>query len=1515
MFFNTKVLWVNQEVFQILTSQAPDFKSVASTIIFNCKIDSYKKCIQEVAQEIFHDILEHGAGILWQSGMFAQEQVAEPDKYKGFLQHAQIEIVQRDLQQHKINLTPELDASLEFLLGHSSDISLEESDTHYQNSLALWRKIGNWRCEGCVLYCLGILYNTKAIANPSKYKNDFVRSKEYFEQCVKLFDRDDAQDLLAKFINALAEAYKRNALQEAKGYHPHEQWNELKNLAQRALELHQLGQQDTARFREARAWGFLSEVAIANQDWPEAKKLAEQACSIFNEVLINEKHHEDIKNWEISYHYGWYLLPLAKANKNLSNTEESIIKLKEAKKFTDPQSDPWLYIEILEELRDCYQKTQQYLEAFCIKQEQQSIKQQFGFQAFSGLNPLKDKQAISNKALLSSIVSQKPIVTLRKEQANKLTNKIILSENKILIIYGPSGCGKSSFLQAELIPLLQEKSPDGRKILPILVQNYGDWYQEIICSLKRALDCTDPMTDSVDDNLEQLLIKLYHQNFLTIIIFDELEGSVSIFADHQKREEFYQFCQQCLSLSSSSFIPFVKIIVSLREDYLQYLFEYDRWINKNLESAGYYIFDKKNFHYLDNFSPEEAKQQIKILKESTSLSLEDELIDKLVEDLAKQSGKVRPIELQLVGCQMEKHQITTLEAYQKLSSWYELIKYYVEEVIEDCGSKDEDKKVTRLTLYLLTRETNIRLLITEEELINHLREVELLETDIEKLSWILDILVASRLVIRSPELSVKQYQLAHDYLIKPIRYIANENHPRRLKKLTETKGKLRQIAKLRELDSEAEGFLKNYNQLDALRKSVDLGEELQKGDETVSSYESSREISNLKTKNLHRLRQLVDDIQEFNRLQGHESDVYRVSFSPDGKKLASASWDKKIKIWSLDGFDGTLPKTLEGHENCVNSVRFSPDGKWLVSAGGDKIVKLWNLEDSSPQNLGQSKDWHTDWVWDVRFSPDSKIIASASSDKTIKLWRLDGTLIDTLEEHEGRVYSLSFSSDGKFLASSSDDHTLKIWRRNKKDKYVLKTSIPCYDSFHCVALSPDGKIVVAGGWDKSIKLWKLGLKKDNSFQKLESFAGHSDCVNSLSFSPDGKFLASASNDNTVKLWHFEYGTCIKTFRGHSEWVRDVSFMPKKSYSTQPIILASCSDDNTVRIWKYEPYLWISNKDHTAKVHSAIFSPQPDSFMIASAGWDHTIRLLNFKENVLKTALTMEGHTDWVWEASFSQDGQVLASASGDQTVKIWGIDGVQTLKGHKSCVHSVSFSPDGQLLASGGEDIKLWLKDKGVWRSIKSLNQHQDMIWQVSFRKQNTSDGCFLLISASADKTIKLWFLKLDNNLVEINRVETLEKHQEWVNSVSFSPDGTKLASAANDGEIIIWDLQEGNNFGKDCKTIRGHTARIHDIAFSKDNLLATASADHTIKLWHLDGTLLKTLEGHSEEVNSVNFSPDGKRLVSASSDKTVKVWNLESIKKIPITESNETDDLAQLIERGEQWLAQYRRSLSTTTP
>ena len=279
--------------------------------------------------------------------------------------------------------------------------------------------------------------------------------------------------------------------------------------------------------------------------------------------------------------------------------------------------------------------------------------------------------------------------------------------------------------------------------------------------------------------------------------------------------------------------------------------------------------------------------------------------------------------------------------------------------------------------------------------------------------------------------------------------------------------------------------------------------------------------------------------------------------------------------------------------------------------------------------------------------------------------------------------------------------------------------------------------------------------------------------------------------------------------------------------------------------------------HTGGVNGVAISPNGQ--MIISASEDQTVKLWRRDGTLVRT---LQGHSNVVKGVAISPDGEMIASASKDKTVKLWRLDGtfIRTLPGHSDEVEEVVFSPDGQMIASAAEDktLKLWNLDGTL---IRTLQGHSDGVEGVGF-----SPDSQMIASASEDKTLKLW--NLDGMLIR-----TLQGHRDEVEAVVFSPDGQMIASASDDKTVKLWNLD-----GTLIHTLQGHCDEVEAVVFSPDGqMIASASQDKTVKLWRRDGVLLNTFQGHSDAVKGVFFSPDGQMIVSASRDNTVKYWKRDN--------------------------------------
>jgi len=491
---------------------------------------------------------------------------------------------------------------------------------------------------------------------------------------------------------------------------------------------------------------------------------------------------------------------------------------------------------------------------------------------------------------------------------------------------------------------------------------------------------------------------------------------------------------------------------------------------------------------------------------------------------------------------------------------------------------------------------------------------------------------------------------------------------------------------------------------------------------------------------------------------GPEGKIYAMALSPNGQWLAVGGKTGIIGARDIRLYDftnGKLVMLLKGHTNVVLSLAFSPDNRYLVSGSFDNNAIIWNLE-SKPSDLGDSKQilsGHTDHIYAVAFTADGERVVTGSLDHSLRLWRVqDGKLITTMKGHTDKVYAVAISPQEDIIASGSDDYTIRLW--DGRTGQFIKTLANQGTQVGSLSFSPDGRYLISGvgdGPDTHCHVWSIPDGKE-----IVTYRGHDNIVIATAVSPDGRVVATGGgNNHEIHLWSLHDGKLQQRLSGvgAATWAvgfsadgrelgwgktRDISSannmgpfeytitLPAKSEGLDSNYLGtprkvSGSDERFSRAqdkwrdWRlrtrkggnygYQAILEIRQQNRTVAsiernatdgLGHPSYTFTPNGERIISGGMSGVISAYNRDGNKLGDFV---GHTGDVLVVAVSSDGRLLASGSGDQTVRLWDVETRENLLTlfHGSDGEWVAWTPTGHYTASAnGAKMVGWQINRGV---------------------------------------------------------------------------------------------------------------------------------------------------------------------------------------------------------------------------
>ncbi|HXG11685.1 MAG TPA: PA14 domain-containing protein [Gemmataceae bacterium] len=611
---------------------------------------------------------------------------------------------------------------------------------------------------------------------------------------------------------------------------------------------------------------------------------------------------------------------------------------------------------------------------------------------------------------------------------------------------------------------------------------------------------------------------------------------------------------------------------------------------------------------------------------------------------------------------------------------------------------------------------------------------------------------------------------------------------------------------------------------------------------------------------------------EVRSFAGHSEIVQCVAVSPDGRQALSGGggfirnnqWapgaDNAIRLWHVG--TGQELRRLEGHTAGVCSVAFSPrDGRYALSAGRDKTIRLWNV--ASGKEI-RSFTGHTDVVSSVVFLPDGRSALSASHDGTIRLWDTNtGQEQHCFREHQRPVRCVAVSPNGHHFVSGGEEGTIILW--DLEGKKEVSRFARAGTALASLAFSPDGKQVVSGSANGAVQLWDVA-----SGQEVKRFTGHTGWVWSVTFSPDGRRVLSGGQDRTLRLWDLASGREMRCFRGHGGWVHSVAFLPDGSYAL------SGGADQTVRLWNLSrlpanaPPAWppappiAPSRPLTVVVNTPAeqvtqelrrFAVEPNRGQVSSVSFSpdgrHALAvqgaqayLWNLEDGTISRTLALPPPAT-IREAIFLPDGRRAVSLNSDQTLSLWNLDSGQVLhrfEGHKARINCMALSADGRFLLSGGGDMR---RENG--QLVKGNNNQP--VWE--------------------DCTVRVWDVETGKELGRF------EGHDQPVQSVAISPDGTRAVSASV-FQQHLWEVPTG----KPLRLLARFP--LPRLAYCPDGRrVIMATPDRSIKMWDLEANReVFRIEGVPlafQRSNNLAISPDGRHFAAS-----VFTYTIEDNRMVP---------------------------------
>jgi WD40 repeat protein/transcriptional regulator with XRE-family HTH domain len=416
--------------------------------------------------------------------------------------------------------------------------------------------------------------------------------------------------------------------------------------------------------------------------------------------------------------------------------------------------------------------------------------------------------------------------------------------------------------------------------------------------------------------------------------------------------------------------------------------------------------------------------------------------------------------------------------------------------------------------------------------------------------------------------------------------------------------------------------------------------------------------------------------------EGETNQINRVVWSPDGRTLASCSYQKAIWLWDVE--QRRHRATLSGHTSDINGMAFTPDSQRLLSGSADSTLRVWDVESGQCMRVmqGYAVSYHSfDW------SPNGSHLVSGGTDGVVTLWDLGSERPPKeLRGHTWAVYGVGWSPDGRFVASCGGDAVVRLW--NPTTHASVRVLENCATPFQGMSWSPDGRLLAVGTYLYGMCVWDVREGRLHWVGEPDR-----DIFVSAAWSPDGSLLAGGSNDGNVYLWQRADGMRREELSGHRGYVRSLAWSPDGA------MLASGGGDRG----SGELFLWDMQackvcRDGTRVLDQPSTCPPPLSLpMRTFTGHSGMVYAVVWSRG--RTGASEQGQAA-VPTGSYGPRGDRLISGGEDGRLYWWDVESGECVNVQEAChgtIRALRVSPDGKFLASCGDDgaIRIWDLESG----------------------------------------------------------------------------------------------------------------------------------------------------------------------------------------------------------------------------